>query len=307
MKSPINPVYTLLIALLLVACNASKKGDSQTKIEPPKMPVPPTIMTEPSERAGYMVNHLFDGMDGIDTTLFTNTKEREQFLVDFFGIAREAKEESCRGAIKQYFELATPTMDSVALALVGKYFGDPGSPLFDEGHYLLINEEAEKLGILNEAELIRLKSRQKLFSHNQVGREAEDFTFTKPDGTTQTLYNTAKGKELILLFYNPDCSSCQKSFDFLKASETIQNALRKGVQVLCIYPEQNESAWRAKLKSIPPFATIGFDKEGIINAQELYDLRAVPCFYLLDGNKKVLLRDAFPNQLEEYLINQSQQ
>ena len=39
----------------------------------------------------------------------------------------------------------------------------------------------------------------------------------------------------------------------------------------------------------------------MIKEKNLYDLKAIPTLYLLDKNKKVLLKDAVVGQIEQYL------
>ena len=44
-----------------------------------------------------------------------------------------------------------------------------------------------------------------------------------------------------------------------------------------------------------------YDAEQTILNQNLYDLKAIPTLYLLDKDKKVLLKDASVGQIEVYL------
>lgn len=43
------------------------------------------------------------------------------------------------------------------------------------------------------------------------------------------------------------------------------------------------------------------DASQVINRHRLYDLKAVPCLYLLDADKRVLLKDVTVEHLELYL------
>ena len=43
------------------------------------------------------------------------------------------------------------------------------------------------------------------------------------------------------------------------------------------------------------------DASQAISRQRLYDLKAIPCLYLLDADKRVLLKDATVEQVELYL------
>lgn len=43
------------------------------------------------------------------------------------------------------------------------------------------------------------------------------------------------------------------------------------------------------------------DASQVINRHRLYDLKAVPCLYLLDADKRVLLKDVTVEHVELYL------
>ena len=43
-----------------------------------------------------------------------------------------------------------------------------------------------------------------------------------------------------------------------------------------------------------------YDKELTVLTEECYDLKAMPALYLLDKDKKVLLKDATVKEIEDY-------
>lgn len=61
--------------------------------------------------------------------------------------------------------------------------------------------------------------------------------------------------------------------------------------VLAIYTEGNEKVWKDTLGELPEGWIVGTDREEIKQCC-LYDLKAMPSLYLLDGDKKVILKDA---------------
>lgn len=294
---------TLLVALLLGACGASSTGEksgTNDTIQAPKLTAPPAILSTPAEKASYMVNHIFDGVESIDTTMFADATLREQWLVDLFGIGASATPEAQRQSASTYFRLATTAMDNIALEFIERYFGHPNSPIFDERTYILLMEEADQQGLITEAEKVRLADRKLLFSRNQVGNKAEDFGYTLANGSERTLHKSFKGKEILLVFYNPECGTCKQVLNYLATSPTIRQQVEKGLQVLCIYADQNEEEWRNNLDKIPAFATAGMNADRSILDESLYDLKAIPTMYLLDTERKVILKDAFPETLEQY-------
>ena len=60
---------------------------------------------------------------------------------------------------------------------------------------------------------------------------------------------------------------------------------------------------RSRRDVIPSGWINGYDKELTVLDRELYDLKAMPTLYLLDKDKKVLLKDAPVEQVEQYLAH----
>lgn len=301
-KTTLTTPFTLLIALLLGACGASNGSeDEKSAAKAPQMPTPPTIMVDPVERAGYMLNGVFNGVEQIDIDMFANDTDREAWLSDLLGIGSKAREDVQRRAMSTFFDLATHEMDSIAIEMNRLYLGHPNSPIFDEERYFLVMEEADKKGLLDTAEQVRLEDRKALFNRNRVGLPAEDFAFLTPDGSEHTLYNSFKGYEMLLMFYNPECDTCKQFMEFINTSAIVKKAVEKGLRVLCMYTEDDEAQWRNKLNIIPDFATAGFNADRAIWNESLYNLRALPTIYLLDKDKTVILKDASPQDIENYL------
>ena len=63
------------------------------------------------------------------------------------------------------------------------------------------------------------------------------------------------------------------------------------VSVLAVYTEGDDGVWRSSLGDMPPSWTIGTDRLAVKEGA-LYDLKAMPAIYLLDGSGRVLMKDA---------------
>lgn len=295
---------TLLLVILLVgACDGSKQKKETQRQTNLSLPKPPALISDRTERAGYMITHVFDNIEEIDTSAFTSIDRREQFLVDLIGIGMDAKEEDRRTSSQLFYRLATPAMDSIYFGLASKYFGEPNSPLYDEASYIIYTEEAEKIGLLTDAEKVRFAERKVLYNKNKVGERAIDFAFVLPNGQKRTLYGMSQAHLTLLVFYDPDCYSCQILLRQLDEDEVIKKAVGEGVQLLCIYPFENTEGWKQQLEEVPDFAIIGHNADSTISDESLYDLKAMPTLYLLDSDCKVILKDANYDEVRQYIIN----
>lgn len=96
-------------------------------------------------------------------------------------------------------------------------------------------DEAHKLGILSMAEEVRFKDRCDLFKRNQVGQQAEDFEYISPNGERHTLYDSFGKSEVLLMFYNPDCSTCKHTLKFIAQNQVIQAEIAMDADALHLY------------------------------------------------------------------------
>lgn len=301
--------YGLLIGLilLLASCRA-KPGTAEamesaptdsTVIQARVFPFPeiPATLTEPEARKFWLLIHYWEQFDFADTTLVDNRDVTEQGFVNFIALlldgttpeelTHESLENWCAGFVgKEHArKVLTQTADD--------YLYNPNSPFYNEGLYGLYLETM--LGVLPQTDAMRSTYRFKLelVRRNNVGDKATDFTYYQPDGTRRTLATTSvKNDRLLLMFYDPECESCHEVLLQMAADTALAEAVRTGkLSVLAVYTEGNDEAWRKALPDMPEGWTVGTDREAV-KTGALYDLKAMPSLYLLDGKKTVLLKDA---------------
>ena len=75
------------------------------------------------------------------------------------------------------------------------------------------------------------------------------------------------------------------------------------MKVLNIYIDEDLEAWRSYMPIYPENWYNGFDPDLVIRGEELYSVRAIPSLYLLDKEKRVILKDAPENKMMYYLVN----
>lgn len=302
--------YGLLIGLLLLLGSCHTKPGMTGKSEPvqtdsiavkvqDKFPFPaiPELLTSPGERRDYLLTHYWDQFDFTDTTLVNNRDVTEQGFVNFIALladgttpeelTRESLENWCAGFVgKEHArQVLTQTADS--------YLFNPNSPFYNEALYGMYLEAL--LGKLPQTDAMRSTYRFKLelIRRNNVGEKATDFVYYLSDGSRHTLAATpVKNDRLLLMFYDPECESCHEVLLQMAADTALAEAVRAGkLSVLAVYTEGNEEAWRKALPDMPGGWTVGNDRKAV-KTGALYDLKAMPSLYLLDGKKTVLLKDA---------------
>ena len=90
----------------------------------------------------------------------------------------------------------------------------------------------------------------------------------------------------------------------LKGEPVISGMIADGtLAVLNIYIDEDLKGWRDYMPVYPEQWYNGFDPDLVIRTYNLYNVRAIPSLYLLDEEKRVILKDAPENRLFEYLLS----
>lgn len=309
--------YGLLIGLivLLASCRAKpgmaeakERTHTDTAVVQPAFPFPeiPATLTEPEARKAWLLAHYWERFDFADTVLVNNRDITEQGFVNFIALladgttpderVRESLKNWCTGFAGQAHarQVLTKTADD--------YLFNPNSPFYNERLYGAYLEAL--LDVLPAGDAMRSSYdfKLKLVRRNNPGDRATDFTYYLPDGTRRTLAATpAKGDRLLLVFYDPECESCHEVLGRMAADAALAEAVQAGrLSVLAVYTEGNDAAWRKALPDMPEGWTVAADREAV-KTGALYDLKAMPSLYLLDGRKTVLLKDASYETIRRYL------
>lgn len=307
MKTYLNIFFLFLI--LCTACGSRKASDNQTediKSDSTKifaLPVIPALLNTPESRADYLVRHYWENVDFADTTYLDHREVMEQAWVDYIDIMKLVPEETAISAIKQMYKDAgkKKKVFFYFTDLAEKYLYDPNSPMRNEELYIPVLDAMLESTVLDDTEKILPKGRRELAEQNRLGRQAEDFTYTLVSGKSGTLYGV-KADYTLLFINNPGCHACEEGIKELKQAPAINKEFEAGnLKILSVYPDEDKEEWERHLSDFPKEWINGYDKKLMIKEKNLYDLKAIPTLYLLDKNKKVLLKDAVVGQIEQYL------
>lgn len=178
--------------------------------------------------------------------------------------------------------------------LCEKYLYSPESPVRSDELYLFALERIIESPHLNDYEKLRPRSQRNMALRNRPGERAADFVCTLADGTRKPLHGIEA--EFTLLFFNdPDCGECEKMIRALQQEPLIRETEKAGrLRVVAVYssPEERYERWRSHLDRYPAGWIAACDEGARIHYEGLYDLRIIPCLYLLDARKRVLTKGA---------------
>ena len=301
-------VVLVFIIFLFSACGNSskqKQTDTSVTVENPqtvseaKFPFPaiPTMLTQPEERKAYLMAHYWENFNFADTALVNNRNVSEQGAANYLAILADGtlSEAQVKGSLDGFCKgmEVQEHARKVFLQMMEDYLYNPNSPFHNEALYALFLERMLKSEYMDEARKSSLKFSLDLISRNCPGKVATDFVYFLPDGSRHSLAQTrAKNNRLLLVFYDPECPSCHETMQEMVADGMLAEAVKAGkLTVLAVYTEGNQEVWKRTLSDLPQGWTVGSDRE-TVKQGALYDLKAMPSLYLLDGTKKVLLKDA---------------
>lgn len=250
----------------------------------------------------YSVYHYWDNLNVADTTILFKKDVGEQQLVDYLYLLDKVSADSAYSSLITLLD-KTLTHQAVFghfIGLMEKYLYYPESPLRNEERYIAVLEYCIQDKRLDTPYKIKYQYQLSMLYKNRVGHPAEDFNYITPSGNKGSLYNV-NAPLTLLLFYDPDCENCRETIRQLSNSQMLKAMQHeKKLQVLAVYTADDIRLWKDYASSIPTEWTNGYDKQQI-NKQKKYDLRAFPTLYLLDKDKKVLLKDAYMDVIMDSL------
>ncbi|QUT82587.1 protein of unknown function (DUF5106) [Bacteroides ovatus] len=303
--------FSLITLILFAACKQNQANGSDDGISVRKdtvhiaqyiRPEIPPMMTDPQQRASYYVKHYWDGYSLADTA-FIRSDDTEQLFSDFIGALQYVAPEESNTALKRM--MSRMEEDSTAYSrfcfLSEKYLYDPNSPMRSEEYFIPILEQMVDSKRLDEYEKIRPADRLAQAHKNRPGMKATDFSYVTLKGKVGRM-SGINADYTLLFFYEPDCTNCRKHEQILAELPAFVEMQEKGVlRVLAVYPDDNEEEWLLKSSAMPRGWIVGWNKQGDIRNKTLYEIRATPTMYLLDKEKKVILKDATLEQTIQYL------
>lgn len=278
-----------LILLLVLVCPNTIKAQRFT------YPVLPDSIRDRQGRICFIVENFWNEQTIADTTCFQSPK----LLLDYLYLLRQTEETEHYAHSFISFACRQENTFGTILYWLDNILYDSSSPYYDEVLYTKLMQAV----IASDADsVMKLIPRQRLviMSKNQVGGRANNFSFIDKKGKERDLYSI-EAPMLLLIFNNPDCSLCHRTEECMSQNEDMKALLNSGkLKVLAITPDADYSDWLQH--TYPPDWQVGFDKDKTIYNQRLYDIQRLPCLYLLDKNKRVLLKEADYDKLCDYLL-----
>lgn len=308
-------LFTLL-ALAVCCCAPTGKGGAPSTRQFPAVEVP-TVYQDRDEIVDYVLEHYWDGFFGgtgvSDTSALLGVKkpDLEQALANFIGLLPNAPMPRAQKAVRHLFdqisacEMADTSHHVYArmTEMVADYLYDPNSPLRNEDYFLPFVKALAESPLTGEEWRPGYEYQARMCSLNQFGQPVPDFKFKDKKGRVHSLYEV-NAAYTMLFFSNPGCHACKGIIDEVMSRPYMESYLaNRLVAVVNVYIDEDIRSWKEYEHNYPESWLSGYDFKSAIRNSQLYDVRAIPSLYLLDADKKVVLKDAPTEKVLEILDN----
>ncbi len=308
----------LTFVLILAGCAQNGKTERFKPLPFPEVSVP-GMMSDPMDAAEWMAGNFWNGLTDpsreypCDSLLVSGVgmEAVEQKFADWAAILDILPRDKADKAISKLYDGAAACENADTSSnvfetfnmLVYKYFYSPNSPARNEDHYhAYVRRLASYEGLSPEMKG-KYEYETRMTGMNRAGSVAGDFMFSDKNGRMRTLHSI-EAPMTLLFFSNPGCEACMDIINVLKGEPRIAEKVSDGsLAVMNIYIDEDFQAWRDYMSIYPEEWYNGFDPNLILRENTLYNIRAIPSLYLLDAEKRVILKDAPENKVFNLILS----
>ena len=262
------------------------------------LPSIPNTLVTPEDRANYLALHYWDELD-MSTIQRNECEIVSQAFADFVTILPHATNRSEAFATLWHRSYHYPDAFYEMLHLAELYLYDVASPLRNEEFYIEALEAINSDPNISDIDKFASTAQLEMLKRNRIGELATDFEFVDKQDTMHRL-SDYDAEYMLLLFASADCEECKRMKRDLNANTRLWMMLRRGtLAIVVITISEDKSLW---LETTHPDNWIeGWDSKQTLERESIYDLTTLPRLYLLDRDKRVILKNTTPKQIEEYL------
>ena len=173
-------LYVLLLTLTVNACSGQRNQKTEESNVAPltfEMVSVPTLITDPVERAEYLVKHYWDKFDFKDTTYIHEPQVTEQALSNYIDLMNYVSPAAMSSSVKAMMKQTEQdsAMFQYFSEMMEKYLYDPNSPLRNEEMYIAVLEYLTESSSLSDVEKIRPAHLLELALRNRIGTACDRF------------------------------------------------------------------------------------------------------------------------------------
>lgn len=298
-------LFVIYLIVTLTACtdNGDTNSNNTPAYKPFSLPIVPNMIHGEEERIAYLCEHFWDNLNTNDTILLRNSEQFEEYFALYLTFLKSEPIDISTKNIASFLNKTGKNNEwrELIMQMATKYLYHIESPLLSEELYIPFAQYALSIPNLSIKDSILYTHRLEVALKNRPGSKANDFPFVTSKGKHTTLHKSTD-RYTLLFFNDPECENCKEAKSQLIGNDIIRQMTENGtLQPIMIYTEGDSDVWKQHKHDCPKGWISGFDAEENIRMRRIYELRAMPCIYLIDKDKKVILKDVNINTLITYL------
>lgn len=268
-----------------------------------EMPQPPKeLYNNRAQLQQYYAQHFFDEFPWNDPRIF-RTPLGANRIKDFTSFIVQCNNPELDHYVLD--ALQSSKIDSASyfafFDALEKVLGDHASPFRIERIYIPMLQDMLTFPQLPALRERHCKYELRVINQNNVGDIVPNFTIVTNIGDTTTLYDI-QSEYMLLYLQHPTCPTCQKIRKMIADFPILNNAIATGrLKVLTIYFEDETEIWSNFIHSSEanPNYMHGWNFDQSISDKTLFDTRAIPYMFILDKDKRVIVKNVNENVLED--------
>lgn len=286
----------LALSLFAASCGGRRSQQQTACVSQPRvfLPAIAPARLSPQEQRDYLRWHYWDRFDFADT-LFVREADTAQMVEAYARwvalISDRPADAAPMDSLMRRASASRPMLDYFTM-LAQQVIHDPNSPLRNDEFYIPVMQAVLASPYYDEYERIGPAYDLAMASQNRLGQRANDFRYTLASGATGTLYGV-KAEYTLLFINNPGCGMCKQLREQISGSPMLSEMIERGrLKILALYPDEDLTEWRNYRDHIPASWINAYDAGCLVRENGTYDLTAIPSLYLLDSDKRVLVKDS---------------
>ena len=254
------------------------------------------------ERSVFLAEHFWDGFPFNDTMILHQDRFRGS-VANYLQAIQFADLPSIQKSLVEVIRKSDTNerMYRYFIEVFDFYLNDALSGLREEQWIEPVWRQMLKSKWCTYSDSAKIDLFLRLAAKNRVGSKATDLEFVTIQGQPGTLLEL-NAELLMVYFYIPGCAQCIKTREWIEEDSAYQAIHRAGIlQVLAFYPEKDMDKFHTYSNSVPNTWINARDPDGRsqLEEEEKYQMRGAPTIYLIDKNKKIILKDAREDLLFE--------
>jgi len=248
----------------------------------------------PEDYEGYdmyvknLEKHFFDFVDFNNEILQSSNFLIEKSINYVFGITSESEDEVT--TYKNNIDAVCLAMKDTEITIKKRILEVLWQQMVDATYDDVANYIADNylIDITKKTNDMSLISRMELFKSLSHGSIAPDFELNTKTKSSKKLSELDTSEYYVVLFWSSTCGHCLKEIPLL---DKYLESMEKGkLEIVAVGLESESESWTKEILNYPYFThVLGLGKwdNPIGNS---YNVQATPTYYLLDKNKKIVLK-----------------